>query len=97
MTGNKDTSNKPHTPKKPVAGKANKIQETTFSRLRKVKGIEVILTNGDQLRFSHIVSSDNFTIIGVLEGEEEMTMLYKHDISRIKNIPMTDNEKSKYI
>lgn len=96
MTGSKDTSNKPHTQKKPVTGRANKIQETVFNRLKRVENFKVVLTNGDELQFNHILSSDNFTIIGVLEGEKEMTMLYKHDISRIKNIPMTDKEKSKY-
>lgn len=96
MADNKETSNKPHTQKKPVKGRANKLQDTVFNRLKKVENFRVILTNGDELQFNHILNIDNFTIVGVVVGEEEMTMLYKHDISRIKNIPMTDNEKSKY-
>lgn len=74
----------------------NRIQENIFNRLRRKDSFTVLLTSGEEIIFKHIISSDNFTVVGVEEGSKEMTMVYKHSIARVKGIPMTEGEKEKY-
>lgn len=94
MANNKENEKNYNVAKKP--NRPNRIQENIFNRLKRKENFIVLLTTGEEIVFKHIISSDNFTVVGVEEGSKEMTMIYKHSIARLKGIPMTDSEKDKY-
>lgn len=94
MTNSRENNKKYNTTKKTIS--PNRIQENIFNRLRRKDSFKVLLTSGEEIVFKYIISSDNFTVVGVEEGSQELTMIYKHSIARVKGIPMTDSEREKY-